>query len=236
MEVHLELMASIKEMSELDRPREKAIHYGVETLSDAELIASLIGSGYHGISSLDIANELLSKYNGLTNLSKVGFAEIKNNKGIKEARALNLQIVFELHNRLISKSTSISNVPVSNELLFKRYKDYLARQNQEILILIILDSRKRIIRERVLYRGNETNITYSFKDIYREILNYNGKSFYLIHNHPGGDSSPSQKDILVTNEIYLESKRNGVPLVDHLIFGHENYYSFKEMKKTTISC
>ena len=107
---------------------------------------------------------------------------------------------------------------------------------QEYLILIILNRRKRIIYETSIYKGQSDSIRIDFKDIYKELAKYDGKNFYLIHNHPGGDSSPSEEDFISTLDLINQSRRMKVKLLDHLIIGDDGYYSFKKMKKITISC
>ncbi len=224
-------MAIIKELPALERPREKALRYGVNTLSDSELLAILISKGYQGSSALEVSNELLSEYKGLSLLSKASFADLMSTKGIKEAKAITLASIFEIHKRLSIKETEESEEEVDSEYLYNKYKDILLSSTQENLILIILNSRRRIIREKTLYIGTENNMIFSYKDVWREMLNYQGKYFYLIHNHPGKSCSPSREDIAFTSELFLESKRLKIPMIDHLIIGEDGYYSFQNLKK-----
>ncbi len=224
-------MAIIKELPTLDRPREKALRYGVNTLSDAELLAILISKGYQGKSALEVSNELLSEFKGLTMLSKVPFGDLMSLKGIKEAKAITLAVIFELHNRLSLKEKENEEIEVSSEYLYNKYKVKLSSSTQENLILIILNSRRNIIREKTLYIGTENNMFFSYKDVWREMFSNQGKYFYLIHNHPGKSSSPSKEDIVFTSELFLESKRLKIPMIDHLIIGDDGYYSFQELGK-----
>lgn len=224
-------MAIIKELPALERPREKALRYGVNTLSDSELLAILISKGYQGSNALEVSNGLLSEYKGLSMLSKASFADLMSIKGIKEAKAITLASIFEIHKRLSIKEKEENEEEVDSEYLYNKYKDKLLLSTQENLILIILNSRRKIIREKTLYIGTENNMIFSYKDVWREMLNYQGKYFYLIHNHPGKSCSPSREDIAFTSELFLESKRLKIPMIDHLIIGEDGYYSFQNLKK-----
>lgn len=224
-------MGTIKELPTLERPREKAIRYGVETLSDIELLTLLISKGYKGYSAFDIAVNCIKEFNGLYGLSKASIFEIEKIKGIKDAKALNLISIFELHKRLLMKEKEQEEIVPDSEYLYNKYKHKLLSSHQENLILIVLDSRRKILHEKTLYVGTENNVIYSYKDIWREMLNYHGKYFYLIHNHPGHSSSPSKEDIIFTSELVIQSERLKTPMIDHLIIGENGYYSFQNMKK-----
>ena len=220
-------MGKIKDLPPLDRPREKAKRYGLNSLSDVELLALLIGNGYEGSSANDIANELLSHAGGLVNLSKIPNNEYTKTKGIKSVKALTLAAIFELHRRLSTKEIEQEEIDASESYLYNKYKVKVANSNQENLFLVVTNSRNKIIHEKLLYSGTENNIIFSYKDIWREVFTHNGKGFYLIHNHPSGDSTPSQKDMIYTQEILRESRRLETPLLDHLIIGRDNYSSMK---------
>ena len=224
-------MGNIKTLPELDRPREKALRYGLSVLSDVELLTILISHGYKGRSALEIASTLLSDHGGLYNLSKIPLSQLKKSKGIKDAKALNLAAIFELHNRLSIKNLEESERVTSSQYLYEKYKDKLLSTHQENLVLIILDRYRKIKHEKTLYVGTENNIIFSYKDIWREMLNFNGKYFYLVHNHPNGKSKPSKEDIIFTSEIFLQSKKLSFPMIDHIIIGEDGYYSFTENKK-----
>ena len=231
MEVYLELMGTIKDLPKLERPREKAIRYGLESLSDIELLALLISAGYKGISALELSSSLITNFAGLNKLANSSVEELKKQKGIKDAKALNLVAIFELHKRLSIREKEEEEVEISNDYLYNKYKTSLLSSHQENLLLIILNKRKRIIHEKTIYVGTEKNMCYSYKDIWRELLNHHGSSFYLIHNHPSGAAIPSKEDIVFTSELFLESDRIRIPMIDHLIVGEDGYYSFQNLKK-----
>lgn len=224
-------MGNIKNLPTLERPREKALRYGLDSLSDVELLTLLISTGYKEVSALEIAANLLTNNNGLLSLSKVPLTELKKNKGIKNSKALKLAAIFELHYRLSRKEEETNETVINTDYLYNKYKEKLLSNNQENLVLIMLDSRKKIIHEKTMYVGTDNKIIFSYKDIWRELLNYNARSFYLIHNHPTGKKEPSKNDIFFTSELFRESKRINIPMIDHIIVGKDGYHSFTDVKK-----
>lgn len=236
MEVLLELMATIKELPSTDRPREKALRYGIETLSDVELIALLLNNGYQGNNVIEISTSLLHKYKGIVGLLTVPIKELKKNKGIKDVGALKIALICEFYRRINQKIYTIEKIKVDNTYLYNKYKSVFYLTNQEQLILIILNKQRRIIFETTLYKGSGDNFPFDYQDIYKEIVKYDGYSFYLIHNHPSGDCSPTKSDEIATFMISTEAKRNRRPLIDHLIIGDGCYYSFRKNEKITFSC
>ena len=229
-------MAVVKELPALDRPREKANRFGIESLSDAELLSILLGKGYQGNNAIQISSSLLNKYGGLNALSNVPTKELKKNKGIKDAKALILASIFEIHCRLLTKGVENEDSKINDEYLVEKYHPILSRCNQEFLIVVLLNSRNKIIFENTLYKGSVNMISINFEDIHHLLAVHEAKSYYIIHNHPKGDSTPSEQDKIATNNLFLQSKRLHIKLIDHLIIGHNDYYSFSKMKKTTISC
>ena len=224
-------MAKIQDLPPLDRPREKAIHYGINTLSDAELIALLVGSGYQGGNANEIASSLLNSTCGLYGLSYLSLCDLEKCKGIKEGKALVLASVFEIHRRLSKKEHESLENGVDSKELFLKYKSELNSLYQEVLILVIVDKQNRPIFETTLYKGNDAEVMFSYKDIWRELLTHKGSGFYLIHNHPNGVAEPSNKDLVFTSEVLRESKKIKIPLIDHLIIGGNSYCSIMTLLK-----
>ena len=228
-------MAILKNLPILDRPREKAARYGIDTLSDVELLSIVLANGYQGSNALEISSTLINKYGGLQKLSEVSFKELKKNKGIKDAKSLLLSAMFEIHFRLLNKANENDELLITDDCLAKKYSSIMSRSNQEILAIVLLNSRNKIIFEKILYRGSKNMISISFDDIRSLLERFEAKSYYLIHNHVEGDCQPSEQDLIVTNNIILQSKKLNIKLIDHLIISKNEYYSFSKMKKTTIS-
>lgn len=229
-------MGKIQELPILERPREKALRYGLDKLSDNELLSILIGSGYQGENVNEISTRLLSTYNGLQGLSKVPLEKLKELKGIKEAKALIISSIFEVHKRLLIKEIEASDEEIDADYLYKKYRPIFQNQFQEMLVLVIVNRRNRPIYECTLYKGTENEVIFSYKDIWRELFIHQAHAFYLVHNHPNQESAPSFKDKIFTDEIFKESERIKIPILDHIIVGQNGYYSFKKMKICCFSC
>lgn len=231
-------MSKIEDLPLLERPREKALRFGINTLSDAELIAIIIGSGYKGVSALDVANDLLSRYHGLFSLYNTDFHIYKRVKGVKNKKGLSLEACFELHRRLNKLETDKddNNQKIDDGYLFNRYKTQLLKSDQEQLILIIVNRLNRIIYECTLYKGTKNNLIFSYADIWKELTVHKGYGFYLLHNHPLESCKPSKADSLFTKEIARASQRQGFHFHDHIIIGEDGYYSFKKEKIFNFSC
>ncbi|MBQ0009370.1 MAG: DNA repair protein RadC [Firmicutes bacterium] len=218
---------TIKDIPIEQRPREKAIRFGIEELSDAELLALLIGSGYKGKSAIDVANELLSSYfNSMYSLSNSNLASLEAHTGLKEAVALRLLAAFEFHHRLNSPKYQKQDSIKTSDEVYLRYQ-YLENYEQEVLILIMLDSKNRIKQEKLLYKGTFDSFSIDVRQILQEIILAKAKSFILIHNHPDEESTASDNDILATKMIEKSANNLGIKLIDHIIIYRGGFYSIK---------
>ena len=217
----------IKDLPKISRPRERAFTYGIEALSDEELLAIIIGSGVKNKSALEIASSLLKTYMNLSLLSKAKLMSLKEEFGLSKISALKLEATFEFHRRLISSKyqefTSMKHI----ENVYQRYQ-YLEDHEQELFIILMLDNKYQILKEKILYQGTQNSVELSIKEIVVELLQTNTKKFILIHNHPNGEIYPSKEDIASTALIAEKCDMLNIKLLDHLIIYKGGYYSFKE--------
>lgn len=220
-------MGKITDLPTLERPREKAIRFGIEKLSDYELIALLIGSGSVNSSAMDIAYKMLSDNNGLFHLVKKPFRDLINYKGMGERKAIKISAAFEIAKRFQNLKKNDREIVEDSSAIYLRYKERISESyNQEMVYLIILNSRKRIIHETNLYKGNESSVNYSYKQIIHQVLLHDGHNFYIVHNHPSGDLIPSEEDIFFTINLIRECKKVKIRMLDHLIISPYGYFSF----------
>jgi len=225
-------MGRIQDLAKVDKPREKALRFGIETLSDEELLALIINSGTVGYSSLDIARELLNDSHYLSELLYKPNEYFIAFKGLKEAKALKLMAALEVAKRINEKKELVlqENVAVSSYSLYKRYSISLSHSKQEVLAIVILNKNKQIVYEKILYRGNDSNVTVDYRQIIHLLIIHNAYYFYLIHNHPNNTFYPSEFDITFTKKISKKAKNIHVELADHLIILQHGYYSFLYQK------
>ena len=199
------------------RPREKALQFGIEELTDQELLSLIIGSGVRGNSAIEIAQDLLNSHgNSIQNLAKTNYQSLISYLGLKKSIALRILAAFELHRRLISnKYQNVTTIESINDVYF-RYK-YLENYEQEVLMILMLDLKKRIIKEKILYKGTFDSFTVDVREIIQELVLAKAKYYYLLHNHPDEETNPSEEDILSTKVIEISSKNLGIILIDHLV-------------------
>ena len=210
------------------RPREKALQYGIEELSDQELVALIIGSGTKGHSAIDIANDLLKTHvNSLELLSSTNYQSLLGYLGLKKSIALRLLATFEFHNRLISSRYQNLVKIESVEDVYFRYK-FMEDFEQEVLIILMLDLKHRIIKEKTLYKGTLDSFTIDVRQIIQELILARAKYFYLLHNHPDEETYPSEDDIIATKVVEKATKNLGINLENHLIIFKGGYSCVKD--------
>lgn len=220
---------SIKTWAEEDRPREKLLTKGSRTLSKAELIAIILGSGSRNQSAVDLAKEILLFYdNDLDLLAKASVAELKKFKGIGEAKAIALVSTLELGRRRLSvtkkEQTKISSSNDAYEYLMPSMFDL----KHEVFKILLLNRQNKIIKIQELSSGGVTGTVVDPKMIFKEALDYLACGIILCHNHPSGNLKPSQSDIDLTNKIKSAGSLFDINVLDHLIISSEGYFSFAD--------
>mgnify|MGYP003293017914 CR=1 FL=1 len=219
-------MGKINELPILERPRERAYRYGIDTLSNIELLAILIGSGCKENSALDISYNLLNKYNGLSSLYHVPYQEFLKVKGLKKAKAIKIAAAVELGKRCQILEKESQEKSSDSEAIFQRVFPKIAHLEKEVFILIILNRNKQIIYEETMYKGIEDSVLFSIKDVLCILLVNKAKYFYLIHNHPDDILVPSNADLEITQKMIIETRKLRMTMLDHIIVGPSGYYSF----------
>lgn len=218
---------SIKDWSKDDRPREKLAQYGAENLSNSELLAILIGSGSKGFSALDAAKELIKTAGSVHKLPSLTINKIKQIKGLGDARAISLLAAIELTKRI--KAEPNLEKPISSaEMLARKYIPKFYGIKQEKFLAILLDTKKRIIKDLYISIGTlDTSIVHP-RDVFREAIENNSSAIILMHNHPSGSVLPSRSDINSTKNLIDASHIIGIPIIDHIIIGGDDFFSMRE--------
>lgn len=223
------MAVGIKKIPKEDRPYERLINLGVESLSNEELLAIIIKSGTRNESSKDIATKLLSNIGGIKKLNEINFETLKNYNGIGNVKACIILATIELSKRINSEIDTIKNVKLtSSNLVYKFYKDKLGDKKQEYFYAVYLDNSKKIIGDKLLFIGT---INYSLvhpREVFKEAYLKGASAIICVHNHPSGNVLPSKQDYDVTNNLVQVGKLLGIKIVDHVIISSNNYYSFLE--------
>lgn len=208
-------------------PREKAIEYGISSLNNVELLALIIKSAYKDKNVFELADEVLNVANGFNNLLSLTYEELISIKGIKSAKALEIMAILEISKRL-SKVDMINEKQLkSPSKVVEWIRFNLAYSNQEEFFVVYLNTRGSIIKSEVLYKGSKNASTVAVDEILRKAIILKASAIIVAHNHPSDDVSPSNNDIVLTNKLYSSCALVGIPLLDHLIIGKSNYFSFK---------
>ena len=219
----------IKDIPLQDRPCERLIEKGVESLSNEELLAIIFKTGTKGNSAKDLGSELLSKVENLKNLNDINLEFLKNFKGIGVSKACNLLAAIELGKRINTEVETLKSVKLTSaNLVYKYYKDKIGDKKQEYFYCIYLDNGKKIIGDKLLFIGTVNYSLVHPREIFKEAYLLGASALICVHNHPGGNPIPSKQDFEITNNLIEASKILGIKFLDHIIISKHNYYSFLE--------
>ncbi len=217
-----------------ERPRERLLHCGPNNLSDQELIAIILRSGSKGENVLVTAQKLLAKYSSLNSLTEVSIADFQTQKGLGPAKAIELTACFEIAKR-IKKETEkeqlekINSNPVTNpnyavELIRKNISNY----SKEHFIVLSFDTRNRVLGTDNVSIGTLTASIVHPRETFEAAIRRHAAQIIIAHNHPSGDTEPSEEDIKITKRLSEAGRIMGIELIDHIIVTRTGYFSFKE--------
>ncbi|MEM8968225.1 MAG: DNA repair protein RadC [Bacteroidota bacterium] len=215
--------------AEEDRPREKLLLKGRGTLSDAELIAILIGSGTRDKSAVDVGKIILHSVNhNLHELAKLSVADLKKFEGIGEAKAISIVSALELGRRRKSSEPIKREKILSSEDAYRIMQPYLLDQPLEQFWIILLNRANMVINTHCVSQGGVSGTVADPKTIFKEALEKLASSIVLVHNHPSGNLKPSEADIHLTRKLKEAGKHLDLPVLDHIIFTDQSYLSFAD--------
>lgn len=220
---------NILSWAEEDRPREKLLLKGKAALSDAELIAILIGSGTRSISAVDVAKMILGNAeNNLNKLAKFSVKDLQKIKGIGEAKAIAIVSALELgRRRKEAEFSEIVKITCSNDIYQLMKPDLMDLPKEEFWI-ILLNQANRLIKKEQTSSGGISGTVADPKIIFKAALEQFASSIILVHNHPSGSLKPSPVDLRLTKKMKSAGELLEIPVLDHVIFGDEGYFSFAD--------
>lgn len=223
------MQGSIKNWQEDDRPREKLRTRGAQALTDAELLAILLGTGTAKLSALDLARNILNIANfQLHQLSKLSLKELQQVKGIGEAKAISITAAMELGNRI--QRAELSNQPIFNtpEATAQYLITFFRAIHHEQFVVLYLNNRLQLIKESVLSSGGMTGTVVDVRLLFKQGLLENAAKIIVAHNHPSGNLTPSREDQQLTEKIKATGELMNIQLLDHFIISGNEYVSFSE--------
>lgn len=220
---------TVKDWPDEERPRERLVKYGVDYLTDAELLGIILVKGYQGKTSVDIAKELLIE-NGksLRKLDSLSYTEMSSFKGIGLAKFAQIKAALEIGKRLLREESSIKKKINNASDLVDYYKPYMRDMKKEIFKLIMLDVKNKIIKDSTISEGSLTESIVHPREVLREIVRASAASVIFLHNHPSGESNPSKNDMDITERLVEACNIIGVKVLDHIILGEDNFTSFAQ--------
>lgn len=225
--MHYNTKLTIKKWAEEDRPREKLILKGTAALSDAELIAILIGSGTTRLSAVEVSQNILADCkNNLHDLAKRSLSDLKKFDGIGEAKAISIIAALELGRR--RKETGHrhkTKINISEDVYNEMKPNLLDLKHEEFWVLF-LDRANQVTKKEKISAGGVSGTVVDSKLIFKKALDELASSIILVHNHPSGNIQPSQQDIQLTQKIKEAGRILDIPVLDHVIFTDQNYFSF----------
>ncbi len=221
----------IKELPIDDRPREKLILRGVQSLSDAELIAILLRTGIKGKSVIQISRELLNKHSNISMLASKNVSELSKEAGIGKDKAALLVASFELGRRIDSQLKWQSNKKIqSSRDIAEIFIPLLRDEQKENFIVVCLNAANKVIKYEKISVGILNSSIIHSREIFKVAIDNLSASIILIHNHPSGNLEPSREDIVITKKLVEAGKLLDIRVLDHIIIAGDKFISFVEKR------
>jgi DNA repair protein RadC len=222
--------SSIKYWPEDERPRERLAKLGGDALSDAQLLAILIGSGSSGAnkSAVDICRDLLKVFGSLSNLDRASIHELCKVKGIGLAKAAQIKAALEVGKRMASTRAGNTAKMTTSRAFVEYFAPFMKNLRKEVVKVALLDNKLHIIKDFVISEGSVNSSIVHPREVMIPAIKESATKIVLVHNHPSGDPSPSQADIEITHRVSKAGDIIGIKLLDHIIIGGTEFYSFAD--------
>lgn len=220
---------NLKKIPDEEKPRERLLKYGKENISTDELIEIVLKSGTKKCGLKEISHNILSSVNNINELKNMEINGLTNIDGMSRIKAIELTAAIELGRRVYEDNNYKDLVYLTNPKSIINYFHSLFKdKKQEYFYVVYLDNQKKYIDKKLLFKGTVNFSLVHPREIFKEAYMLSASYIICIHNHPSGDASPSSNDIEVTKKIKEIGNIHGIILIDHIIIGNNNYYSFFE--------
>ncbi len=219
----------IKELPKDERPREKLLKYGVDSLSNSELLAILIRTGTREMSALDLSNKLLAlDHDGISFFASSSLEELRRLKGIGDAKACQIMAAIELGKRIATKPKS-KRINISSPIeVANLFLEEMRYYKKEFFKILLLNTKNEIIMIEEISVGNLNSAIVHPREVFSVAVRKSASAIILVHNHPSGNPDPSREDIELTKRLIAAGEIIGIEVLDHLIIGDGVFISFKE--------
>ncbi|MCB9362721.1 DNA repair protein RadC [Candidatus Woesearchaeota archaeon] len=216
----------ISEMRPDQRPRERLLSSGTKELTDAELLAIILGKGTPQAPVLDIAHHLLSRF-GLARLAGLSVAELSSLQGIGKVKAMQLLSVFELQRRI---KRGVPDRIQSPKDVYRLCGPKYEHLDKEHFVVLLLDTKHQVLREEVVSVGTLSASIVHPREVFKSAIKESAHGIILLHNHPSGDAEPSEEDRDITDQLVQAGELLGIEIIDHIIIGNGSFHSIKTGK------
>jgi DNA repair protein RadC len=226
-EAIIEYQPRIREMPTSERPRERLRAVGVGPLRTAELLAILLRTGGNGENVVQLGERLIAKFDGLPGLARATVAQLCDVKGIGEAKAAQVLAGIELGKRIVSAPEERAVIRCSADIE-RLYRPSMLDLEQEEVRVLMVDTRNRVMRSEMVYRGSAHTVAVRVGDLFREAVREGATGMAVVHNHPSGDPAPSAQDVDLTRQVVEAGKLLGIEVLDHVVIARGGYVSMRE--------
>jgi DNA repair protein RadC len=227
----LQYTRRIKDWPEDERPRERLLHFGEATLSDAQLLAILLRTGDHAshATAVDVAQRLLTLFDeNLEAMSAATVKELCQAPGIGVAKACEIKAAFEIGRRLLARHEGPLVQFRSSKDVANYYMPLLAGQKREQFQIVLLDRKNRVMKKVMVSQGSLTASVVHPREVFNPAVRESAAAIICVHNHPSGDPQPSQEDRVLTQRLVEAGQVLGIQVLDHIIVGRLSYMSFAD--------
>lgn len=219
-------MTKICDLPVFEKPREKAFHYGVRSLSNAELLALLLRTGTREYSSVEVAESLLKQTRGIAGVARCTLQELAQEKGIGMTKGLEILAAIELNRRIAYEDVVYTDVLNNPRNLVHWLQAEIGSSLQETFLVVYLDTQNRLVSYKPLFKGTINVSSVYPREIFKEAFLNNSSSILLVHNHPSGSITPSDADYVLTKRIATIGRWMEIEVVDHIIVSNNRFFSF----------
>jgi DNA repair protein RadC len=226
----VEYRETIKNWPEDERPRERLIKYGAESLSDAQLLAIILRTGNKTRSAVDLARALIAEFGDFRSMDSLSVSELCNIDGIGAAKASQIKAAFEIGRRMLSGGGGLNKNFRSSDDVVNYYIPLMKNMKKEVFKTILLNSKNKILRDVTVSEGSLTASVVHPREVFKDAIKESAAAVILVHNHPSGDPSPSQEDVEITQRLVKSGEIVGIRVLDHIIIGDGRHFSFLDKK------
>ncbi|MBR2138127.1 MAG: DNA repair protein RadC [Bacilli bacterium] len=215
-------------MLESERPRERLLNDGVESLSNEELLSIIIKTGTKNISVKELSRNILKELNNINDLKDITINKLINIKGIGKVKAIEIIASIELGKRVYIQNNKEEVTLNNSSKIYEYFKNIFINEKQENFYAIYLNTKSKLISYKLLFKGTINTSCVHPREIFKYAFLESAYSVVVIHNHPSGDPTPSKMDDELTQVLFNIGKVMSLPILDHIIIGNNKYYSYYE--------